>query len=275
MTKRICIYHAACADGFTAAWIINKALKDVEFHAGFYNESPPDVTDAIVYIVDFSYKRLIMEQIVSKAARVIHIDHHATAIEDMKGFIDDKFLSFYSLENTESGAMLAWKYFFPKLTIPQFVKHIDDRDRWQFKLQGTRQIQANIFSYDYTFSNWDMLMEMEVEQQIKDGTAIERANMKTIRELMGVVVRRMDIAGYNVPVANIPYQFGSDMCALLAEKEPFAAYYYDKPTHREFGLRSSLNGIDVGKIAASFGGGGHMHASGFRRTFDEAKEFEI
>lgn len=275
MTKKICIYHGNCADGFTAAWVVNKAIKDVEFHAGFYKEDPPDVTDAEVFIVDFSYKRPIMEQIVEKAAFVTHIDHHATAIEDMAGYENPKFKSFYSPENTESGAMLTWNYFFPHNNVPQFVKHIDDRDRWQFKLPGTRQIQANVFSYEYTFENWDMLMQMDVEEQIKDGTAIERANMKNIKELMGVVVRRMNIAGYNVPVANIPYQFGSDMCSLLANGEPFAAYYYDKPTHREFGLRSSKGAVDVAKIAEQFGGGGHSAASGFRRSFIEAKDFEL
>jgi oligoribonuclease NrnB/cAMP/cGMP phosphodiesterase (DHH superfamily) len=289
MTRRICIYHGNCADGFTAAWIVNKALgvnewmseyeklgvSELTFHAGFYKDPPPDVSGAIVYIVDFSYKRQIMEEIVSKANKVIHIDHHASAIEDMVGYVNSKFVSFYSPENTESGAMLAWKYFFPSRPVPRFIEHIDDRDRWKFLLPGTREVSANVFSYEYTFENWDKLMCMSVEEQIKDGTAIERSNMKNIKELMGVVVRRMNIAGYNVPVANIPYQFGSDMCMLLAKDEPFAAYYYDKPTHREFGLRSASGSVNVAKIAESFGGGGHENASGFRRTFDEARKFDI
>lgn len=274
--KKICIYHGNCADGFTAAWIVRKALgPECEFHAGFYKEPPPDVTGKDVYIVDFSYDRKIMEELVEKSFNVTHIDHHDSAIKAMAGYENKKFIKFYSPDNTESGAMLTWMYFFSDDAIPNFVKHIDDRDRWQFKLPGTREIQANVFSYEYTFENWDKLFEMDVEQQIKDGTAIERSNMKNIRELMGVVVRRMNIGGYNVPVANIPYQFGSDMCMLLAEGEPFAAYYYDKPTHREFGLRSAQDGVDVSKIAAIYGGGGHFHASGFRRTYDEAKDLEL
>ena len=92
---------------------------------------------------------------------------------------------------------------------------------------------------------------------------------------MGVVVRRMNIGGYNVPVANIPYMLGSDMCHALAKNEPFSAYYYDKPTGREFGLRSEEGAVDVGKIATQYGGGGHEHASGFRVSYDEAKKFEV
>jgi len=276
VTQKICIYHASCADGFTAAWVVRLALgKDVEFYPGFYQRPPPDVAGKIVYIVDFSYKRPIMAGIIATAAKVIHIDHHDSAIKDMAGFSADNFETLYSPENTESGAMLTWRYFFPAQPVPQMIKHVDDRDRWKFLLQGTREIQANIFSYEYTFENWDMLMTQNIDQQITEGSAIDRKHAKDIKELMGVVVRRMNIGGYNVPVANIPYMLGSDMCMALAKHEPFSAYYYDKPDDREFGLRSEEGGVDVSKIAVMFGGGGHEHASGFRVSYEDAKKFEV
>ena len=276
MTKKICIYHGNCADGFTAAWVVRKALgNDVEFYPGFYRESPPDVKGKDVYIVDFSYTTDIMEQITADANSVTHIDHHETAIRAMECFCHPKLFKFYSPENTESGAMLAWKYFFPNEEVPNIIKHVDDRDRWKFLIDGTREIAANMFSYEYTFENWDMLMGQELDTQIREGYAIQRRMDKDTKELSSVVVRRMNIAGYNVPCANVPYQYGSDMCSFLAKDEPFAAYYYDKPTHREFGLRSTPDGVNVAKIAETFGGGGHAMASGFKRSFDEAKEFEI
>lgn len=275
MSDKICIYHGNCADGFTSAWIVNKVYPEAEFFAGFYSNPPPDITDKIVFIVDFSYRREVMEEIVRKAKLVVHIDHHDTAIKAMEGFKDPKFQSFYSYGNTESGAMLCWKYFFTIAPPPPIIAHVDDRDRWQFKLNGTREISANMFSYDYTFENWDMLMNQSLDEQIRDGTAIERRMAKDTKELIGVVVRRMNIAGYDVPVANVPYQFGSDICMALCKGEPFAGYYYDRPTHREFGLRSDTGAVHVGEIALQFGGGGHEHSAGFKRSFDEAREFEI
>lgn len=278
MTDSICIYHGNCADGFTSAWVVRLALgknADVEYFPGFYQTPPPDVTGKTVYMVDFSYKRPVMEQMLKTAKKIIHIDHHVSAIEDLASLKDPKLVKFYSPENTASGAMLTWRYFFPDIEEPEFIKHIDDRDRWQFKLHGTREIQANVFSYDYTFENWDMLVRQSLDEQIKEGAAIERKHHKDIRELMNVVVRRMNIAGYNVPVANIPYQMGSDMCHALAKNEPFAAYYYDKPDRREFGLRSAEDGLDVSKIAVIHGGGGHKHAAGFSVSFDVAKGFEV
>lgn len=276
MTNNICIYHGNCADGFTAAWVVRQALgAQTEFYAGFYQTEPPDTQGKTVYMVDFSYKRAYMESIVARSDRVIHIDHHTSAIKDLEGFEHPNLEKVYSVDNTESGAMLTWKYFYPDKEVPQFIKHIDDRDRWQFLLPGTREIQANVFSYDYTFENWDMLVIQSLEQQIREGTAIERRMAKDVKELLGVVVRRMNIAGYNVPVANVPYQFGSDICHALAKNEPFAAYYYDKPTGREFGLRSVEDGVDVSVVATSFGGGGHKHAAGFKTSYELARTFEI
>lgn len=278
MSNIVCIYHGNCADGFTAAWVVRLALgKDsgVEFIPGYYQNPPPDLTGKTVYIVDFSYKLPVMKEILEVAEKVIMIDHHASAIAELDTFDHPKLEKKFSRENTESGALLTWRYFYGDLVPPKFILHIDDRDRWQFKLPGTREIQANVFSYEYTFENWDMLVSQDVDQQIREGTAIERKHMKDIKELMNVVVRRMVIAGYNVPVANIPYQFGSDMCNALAKNEPFAAYYYDKPDRREFGLRSAEDGIDVSKIATQFGGGGHYHAAGFSVGFKDAEQFEI
>lgn len=274
MNNVVCIYHGNCADGFTAAWVVKKMFPNAEFISGFYQTPPPDVTGKIVYMVDFSYKRPVMEEMIKQACEFIHIDHHTTAIKDMEGFDAPNFQKFYSPENTASGAMLTWQYFFTTEP-PRFIQHVDDRDRWQFKIPGTREVQANIFSYEYTFENWDFLANQDLDEQIREGSAIERRIAKDTKELLNVVVRRMNIAGYNVPVANVPYQYGSELCNILCKDEPFAAYYYDKPTGREFGLRSAEGAVHVGEIAVQFGGGGHEHASGFRMSFEKAKEFEI
>lgn len=76
--------------------------------------------------------------------------------------------------------------------------------------------------------------------------------------------RTMCIADFPVPVINAPYTLGSDVCAELCKERPFAAYYWDSPTHREFGLRSDEEGMDVSIVAQTYGGGGHAHAAGFR-----------
>ena len=63
----MCIYHGNCADGFGAAWVVRKALGEIDFHPGKYQEPPPDVTGKDVVMVDFSYKRPVLLEMAEKA----------------------------------------------------------------------------------------------------------------------------------------------------------------------------------------------------------------
>jgi len=165
-----------------------------------------------------------------------------------------------------SGAVLAWDYLFPNESRPPLLGHIQDRDLWQFKLPGTREIQANVFSYEYTFEQWDKLMaadQVELLKMTVAGAAIERKHHKDIAELVKVCKRRMVIGNYDVPVASLPYTLSSDAGHLMAQHEVFAACYIDTAEKRVFSLRSAEDGIDVSAIAKIYGGGGHTKAAGF------------
>lgn len=268
----ICIYHGNCSDGFGAAWTVRKALGDIEFHAGKYGEPAPNVTGKDVVMVDFSYKRLELLEIAEKANSVLIIDHHKTAVECLVDLPSNVICKF---DMNHSGSILAWNHFFPEQSPPPLLLHIEDRDLWRFALQNTRQIQANVFSYPYDFEVWDKLMETEVQTLVTEGVAIERKHFKDIAELLQVTTREMIIGGHKVKCANLPYIFSSDAGHELALDNPFGACYWDTPGGRVFSLRSTDEGVDVSAVAASYGGGGHRNASGFKVSFDIAKTFEV
>jgi oligoribonuclease NrnB/cAMP/cGMP phosphodiesterase (DHH superfamily) len=269
--KPLIIYHGNCADGFAAAWCFWKKYgSGADYHAGVYQQDPPDVTGRAVYLVDFSYKRPVVEQMLAVAESVTLIDHHKTAIEDLRPlFRQDSYTGgepqlnwFIDLER--SGAKLAWDYLFPGESPPRLIEHIQDRDLWQFKLNGTREIQAYVFSHPYDFGVWDELMKENIEAMQDGGEAIERKHHKDVAELVGVCKRHMFIGGHYVPVASMPYTMGSDAGHLMAIGEPFSACYWDTAEGRVFGLRSADDGLDVSEIAKKYGGGGHKHAAGFK-----------
>lgn len=268
--KPLCIYHGNCADGFGAAWVFeNFADRGFDFHAGVYQDPPPDCDGRDVYLVDFSYKRNVVESMLKQAHRVTLIDHHKTAIDDLKPLLDtEKKMSASLFDVEHSGAMLAWRYFNGNFQDPpQLIKHIEDRDLWRFALPYTREIQANVFSHPYDFKVWDALMELPIDSLIAEGRAIERKHHKDIAELLGVVTRTMVIGGHSVPVANLPYTLTSDAGHALAKGAPFGACYWDTPSGRVFSLRSTDDGLDVSEIAKQYGGGGHRNASGFRVNY--------
>lgn len=255
MKPLLCIYHGSCADGFGAAWVVNCFCQQndipVEFHAGVYQNSPPDCTDRHVLLVDFSYKADVLAEMHYASRSLLVLDHHKTARDDLsmlpiaKGIsetlqnwmIEAYYPASAVFDMERSGAGITWDYFYPGKPRPKLIDHIEDRDLWKFKLEGTREIQAALFSYPYDFETWDKLIwEFEswsVNSRLQlEGKAIERKHFKDINELLEVVTRPMkfkrkvvsqkhvpglehlpSIAQYEyviVPVANLPYTLTSD-----------------------------------------------------------------
>jgi len=257
----LCIYHGTCFDGFGAAWVVRRAYRgDVDFHPGVYGEPPPDVTGRHVVLVDFSYKRPVLESLAAQAASLLVLDHHKTAAADLEGFPNAEF------DMERSGAGIAWDHFFPDERRPALIDYIEDRDLWRFALPDSRLIHAGLSSYPFDFAVWDVFMASYTRARdlAAEGAVVERKHWQDIAALLPVVRRRMVIGGVDVPVANMPITMTSDAGHTLAEDEPFAACYWDTPQGRVFSLRSRDGGADVSKIAAQYGGGGHEHAAGFQ-----------
>lgn len=297
--KPLVIYHANCADGFTAAWAVRQAM-DADFHPGVHGAALPDVAGRDVILVDFSYKPEVLMTLRTSARSILILDHHKSAEADLPRCdsgqmdaltcfrLDDaawtapKTWAYYQqcvqqdqwegaphaliyalFDMDRSGAGIAWDFFHPGKDRPALIDHVEDRDLWRFALEGTREIQAAVFSYPYQFEVWDQLMKAPVFGLYQQGVAIERKHHKDVAELVEVAKRQMVIGHYDVPVASLPYTLASDAGHLMAKGQPFAACYYDKAEGRVFSLRSTEDGVDVSEVAKLYGGGGHSRAAGF------------
>ena len=270
MEKLFCIYHGNCQDGFAAAWAVRSAHFDAEFYPGVYQNEPPEVTGRGVVMVDFCYKAPEMIRLVNEANSVVVIDHHASVPPEMDlvfaaiGNANGKLR--FVFDKDRSGAGLAWDYFHPDCPRPKLIDHIEDRDLWRFKLPNTKLISVAVFSYPYEFELWDYLMaEDTLTSLIVEGEAIERKLQQDLTNLLPVTQRSMVIGGMAMPVANLPLTLTSDAGHQMATgADGIAACYWDTPEGRVFSLRSTDDGPDCQAIAVKYGGGGHVHAAGFR-----------
>lgn len=286
--KPLVIYHANCTDGFGAAFAAWLRLGDeAEYLPMEYNPSSHKhifCHDREVYILDFSFPKPVMDAIFQHAKRVVWLDHHKTAFEMWCGKSPDIFFTTHKeqnesktiiLDDCRSGAMLAWRFFHPNTKVPMLIRHIDDRDRWQFKLEGSKELHAALASYQpWTFEQWHkyMLEPYEVDFDIREGAAILRAHNQHVQSALKqaaeckitLKTEQYGCTGEAGLAANAPAFLASDLGHELANKSGTFGLVWSMAGDGQVHCSLRSNGdYDVSAIAKAFGGGGHRNAAGF------------
>lgn len=320
MSDPLVIYHKDCADGFGAAFAAWLELGDDADYIPWQYTDPKketldqewdrlvEVTDYSpwerdIYILDFSFRRELMQKLFEVAKRVVWLDHHKTAFEMLCGGIpnngclresDLKTGSITLLDNNKSGALLAWEYFHPDKEVPLLIKHIDDYDRWQFKIEGTKAFNKALWSYaPWSFEQWEAefvdlhsVGKLRTQTLYNEGAAILRAHKANVRAVINGASRECSIqvpaklhprdaeeceTAYvisydNAPglAANCPPHLASDAGHILANQSGTYGllWYIDKDSKCKCSLRSNGD-YDVSAIAKAFGGSGRKTAAGF------------
>lgn len=261
--KPLAIYHGGCDDGFGSAYVINRALGGaVDFHYGIYQADPPDCTGRVVYLLDFSYNREVMEKIADQADAVTVLDHHKSAEADLSGLLDAEIID-GEFDMGRSGAAMTWDHFFPGAERPWLIDYIQDRDLWRKLLPNSDEIIMALRSYPQDFQVWAEIVENGPAALLTEGKAIHRYYRTIVDSLKQNAVRQT-IGGVSVPVVNSPFHFASELAGELAEGEPFAACYWNHAHGTTYSLRSRADGMDVSEVASQYGGGGHRGAAGFK-----------
>jgi oligoribonuclease NrnB/cAMP/cGMP phosphodiesterase (DHH superfamily) len=311
--KPLVIYHADCTDGFAAAFAAWLKLGDeAEYLPMQYNaiNSPikafntfGDISEREVYILDFSFPREVTNGLFSNAKRVVWLDHHKSAFEMwcgeyVKGMrhvpIDNEIgPNHVVLDDNKSGALLAWEYFHPGTEVPMLIRHIDDRDRWQFKLEGSKELHAALASLKpWSFEDWRGiflcgLFEKETwrvpEEIYMEGAAILRAQDAHIKSMLKQarkcrigkelrVVDEMRLFGLGAELnglaLNTPMHMSEVGHELANQSSTYGLVWYVGADGRcKCSLRSNGD-YDVSALARAFGGGGHRNAAGFETDIE-------
>jgi len=270
------IYHKNCLDGVCAAFCMKHLFPNATYVAASYNSKVPDVVDKDVYLVDFSYKREVVEEICKYAKRVTLLDHHKSALEDLWD-LPSKYANF-SLGNSnlnDSGAKIAFNFVNKRkpMVAPKVLSFIEDRDLWKFKYKDTKAVTAGLFSLlDYTIENFEEVIRKYSISKIKTiGNIVSSHHTKLCNEIIASNTRVVPASYFkkglegSVAVVNAPYQFASEIGDILKEKFLFVAVYYNSSEDTlKYSLRSKE--FDVTEVAQFYNGGGHKNAAGFTTT---------
>jgi len=267
--QHVVMYHASCADGFCAAWVMQKVFPRADYIPCQYGQRLPCVRDSIVYIVDFSFKRQELLHLAANNASVVVLDHHKTAEEELGGLSGVNLECVFDLD--KSGArltldLLARRQLINAVdhqTVLPLVNYTEDRDLWRWRLPNSQEINAAIRSYPMTFAAWDELAVLEEAEWIAIGKAILRyQKLEVERAIEHAYLTILD--GYSITIVNAVENI-SEVSQELAKASGIGCVYFDTAEgKRVYSLRSTkTSGIDVSEIAKKYGGGGHKHAAGF------------
>jgi oligoribonuclease NrnB/cAMP/cGMP phosphodiesterase (DHH superfamily) len=259
--KRYVLYHSNCYDGFGAAYAAlgwaSKATEREFIPCAYVNPLPEIDEGAEVAILDFSFPRHVLEELVKRCASLIVLDHHKTAQADLVG------LPFARFDMSKSGAVLAWEYFNPGQRVPMLLQYVQDRDLWLFGLPKSREVHAALRSYPMDFVVWTSLAA-RVEVLQTEGEILLRAAGQQVKTMADGAFDVL-IGDHLVPCVNATMHFsevGEELCRRFPER-PFSAFYLDRADgKRQFGLRARGD-FDVSEVARQYGGGGHKGAAGF------------
>jgi oligoribonuclease NrnB/cAMP/cGMP phosphodiesterase (DHH superfamily) len=279
--KHLIIYHNDCSDGFTSAAIAYKSLlrsvpvSQIQQVPGVYGEAPPDTTNAVVYLVDFSYSLDTVKDMLKVAHSVYFIDHHITAFNNLKEIINnpEQYPNFYNhWSNANSGAMLTWMHFNGCKPAPDLVAYVEDRDLWTWKLPYTNEYLMALELYDFTLDTYIthlnksmyQIKKQHTKDLINQGTVVFKYYQKLVENIC-TSAYFVDYCDFkNVPIVNCTSRFSSHVGNQLAKNNPllFSIMYQIHGDDVHLSFRSVDTGVDVSEIAKSLGGGGHRNASG-------------
>ena len=270
--KRRCFYHAGCPDGFGAAWAVWRAWGDDARYIAHGHESPIDLLhlegEQVVF-VDITPPNPVLRDLVEVAGELILLDHHVSA--------RDRCAADLGLENAldasshhvhfdldHSGAVLAWKHFHPDDPLPDLLGYVEDQDLWSWKLPRSEEVNAAIGSYPRKFEVWDELAARPIQELAREGEPILRANRMDVERALrsahplAMGTRRVEAVNSQV----LRSALGHELAKRAAFDRPWGLVYRINGERVDVSIYS-IGDLDVSKVAAEFGGGGHRNAAGF------------
>ncbi|KKR75965.1 MAG: putative phosphohydrolase [Parcubacteria group bacterium GW2011_GWD2_40_9] len=273
----VIFYHKDCFDGFGAAYAAWKKFKDKAAYAPLGHSLEPMKISGKkeIYFLDFCYNsQEVMDKIVGNNEKVVIIDHHVTNENITKSVPEH----YYDINH--SGATLAWQYFHPKKTMPKMLANIEDQDLWKFKLPFTKEVNAMLDLYDFDFKIWDKIIK-DFENPAKRKKYIEMGKYALAHKesMVKRAVSRADkgvFEGHDVLISNSSFLASEIGNALVEAGAEVAIIWNQRKGQTHVSIRADKSGkIDVSKIAAKYGGGGHKAASGFGLPADKPFPWKI
>lgn len=269
-------YRSNCNDGkgaALAAWL--KLGSSASYQPiGYFDKFPAvrDFKGKHVYILNFSFDLSSLAVIAEHAASVTVITRRD--LTDIKGKTLQKCKVI--IDESHSGSMLAWRYFFPNKEPPMLFTYLQDYDLWRHEHEESKYIIQALYSeQQFDFAKWYALLadDMLLKELTHKGKILYEHELNTAHSLLKKSWRLqvIDNAPYHMlTVVNAPLRIISKLGEAhrsTGNSNPVLAYQtFEKRC--SISLRNGCVGIDLGVLASTLAGynscrgGGHFGAAG-------------
>lgn len=215
--KRYVLYHGNCYDGFGAAFAAWLRFEDEATYipVNYGNPVPEMEKNSEVYIVDFSYPKYVLLELMTVHHKIVVLDHHHTAQKDLQDLIvSPPYGAIVRFDMEKSGAVMTCEYFHGdhiKCEVNQlgeFFAYLQDRDLWTFALPKSREVSMALRSYPFDFKVWSDLSGLTIRCQIYEAPGICIDALKK----EGVTCRRLTEMQVDLMAKNARMWEFSDCC---------------------------------------------------------------
>lgn len=289
------IFHRGCLDGFAGYFVSHisgRLTKDVEIYPDkpYSTKIPPNISNKDILIIDVAYKKEILELIFKEAKSVVFIDHHVSIKEDVE-VLYKKYNNTGNItilyDDTMCGSTIAWKYFFGRDKIPQFLKYVEDQDTGKWMYPQTKpfiyalKVHYHLSTEGKSINKWFRLLKQEhVDKMIKRGKYMKRYNKHLVNIALPKYTLQLfpsqkiynkkpslfkNVGQYKVVVycgLNCPSVTDLAQSAFKYIDCDFCIMWIYDIDKKMYVMSLRSKEVDIGQICKLFGGGGHKLAGG-------------
>lgn len=269
----LCIYHIADHDGKGSAAIVRSVYPEIEFFGLNHDmEIPYDEInkhDKII-VCDIALPLDYMFEL-SRTKDFTWIDHHSSVINAYDEIIEQGgYEPIKGLRRVGTAAIcLTWEYFYPGEPLPEGIKLLGLNDIFDLRDPRVRPFEYAFQSLGVnrpTDEIWNKLInnQLDIDSMIKTGKSI----LGWIKVRNARLVRSMafesEYMGYKCICASMPQGYSEfyDSLPNLKDYDFMCNFFMNKKNRWNLSFYTIKDGVDVSKIAATFGGGGHVRAAG-------------
>ncbi len=279
----LCIYHIADHDGKGSAAIVKSVYPETELMGLNHDmEIPYDEInkhDKII-VCDFSLPLDFMFQL-SQTRDFTWIDHHVSVIDKYEKIMaEGNRKPIKGIRRVGTAAlMLTWEYFYPDRPLPLGIKLLGLNDVFDLRDKRVRPFEYAMQALGVnrpTDKIWSELINdtLDVSEMVEKGKAILLYIRNRNYRLVRSEAFESEYQGLKCICANIPQGYSEfyDSLDNVKDYDMMVNFFMNKKNCWNLSFYTAKDNVDVSKVAAQFGGGGHAKAAG-ASSLPELPEF--